>query len=281
MSIYKELNDKDWLHKEYIVEKKSLVRIAKDIGCNHNSVRQAAIKYGFKIRNCSEAQIVNSTTNLNINKSVLDGSLMGDAFLTKWRKSDKSLPHLNKKNKNYDHIEWFANKFEVKPKIEFVEQYLKQTEKTYTFYTYRTCVDEKLQEYYNRWYPKWNNYVKVIPDDLVIDATFLLHWYLDDGYSHYRKREYELEQKGWTQNKEQVILGFCTECFNLEQQQKICDKINKTYNLGIKPRKIVWNNSKELKEGYRLIVPQLKTNDFFNIIGNCPIKSLEYKWKLV
>lgn len=279
MSVYKELNDKEWLQYNYEECSRSMMSISKDLGCNHNSVRQALIKHGFKIRNCSEAQIINSKTDLKINKSVLDGSLMGDAFFHKWKKGAKSLPALQKKNKYFDHLEWFAKQFEDEPKIEFVEQFLKKTEKTYTYYTYRTGVDVKLQEYYTRWYPEWNNYKKVIPDDIDVDETFLLHWFLDDGCSHLRNRKNEFDKKGWSQHKRQVTIFLASECFDLDSQQLLCDKINDKYDLKISPKKIVWKNSKVDMEGYRCFVPQSNSDKFFEILGSCPVKSLEYKWK--
>lgn len=282
MSIYEKLNDKEWLFDQYEKKKRSCLNISKEIGCNNNSVRQALIKYGISIRNPSQAQIVSSDTNLTIDRSVLDGSLMGDASLVKWKKSAKSLPHLSKKNKNFDHLKLFANSFEDNPNIKLEELYLKATQKTYPQYAYRSKVDPQLQEYYERWYPESNNYVKVIPDDIEVDSTFLLHWFLDDGYSHLRDRtnEYAKIGKGWTTKTDQIRVGFCTECFELEQQKVLCDKINDKFDLSINPHKIVWKNSKESKEGYRLQIPQLNSNKFFEIIGDCPIESLKYKWKI-
>lgn len=283
MSKYKELDDENWLNEKYNNELLSLLAIGKLLGCNNNSVRQALLKFGFSIRNPSQAQLTTRSFDLNIDKSVLDGSIMGDASLHKWRKGYNSLPFLKKKNKNFDHLNWFAKNFESIPNITFTEQFLKATQKTYTYYTYRSKVDPQLQEYYERWYPESNNYVKVIPNDIEVDSVFLLHWFLDDGYSHLRDRinEYAKIGKGWTTKTDQVNVGFCTECFELEQQQFLCDKINDKFDLGIKPHKIVWKNSKEDKKGYRLRIPQSNSNKFFEIVGDCPIESLKYKWKII
>jgi len=278
VSVYKELNDREWLVENYENNLRSCLNISKEIGCNNNAVRQALIKHGIRVRNPSEAQLTKSTTNLQINKSILDGSLMGDAYLAKWRKGSNSLPRLGKANKFLDHVMWFAKSFEDSPNIQL--QFDSKT-KSFPSYVYRSNVDPQLEDYYKRWYPESNNYKKVIPDDLVIDQMFLLQWFLDDGYSHLRNRKVEMELKGWKQNIDQVLVGFCTECFELEQQQNLCDKINEKYDISIKPKKIVWKNSTESKEGYRLTVAQTKTNNFFNIIGECPIETLKYKWKLV
>lgn len=280
MSIYKELNDKEWLIDEYLLKMRSCLNISKEIGCNNNAVRQALIKHGIGVRNQSQAQIVHSTTDLTINNSVLDGILMGDAYLQKWRKGKKSLPSLLKKNKYLDHLTLVSTIFELNPKIKQVEQYLKATGKVYTYYQYRSCVDPKLEPYYLRWYPETNDHKKVIPDDIEVDETFLLHWFLDDGFSHRRDRSKEMESKGWKQNKEQITVGFCSQCFELEQQKNLCDKINDKFDLGVIPRRIVWKNSKENMDGYMIYVAQKNANKFFEIIGECPIESLKYKWKI-
>ena len=281
MSIYKELNDKKWLNEHYNENLRSCLNISKELGCNNNSVRQALIKHGIKVRTPSEAQIVDREFNLKIDSSVLDGSLMGDAFLTKWRKGVKSLPKLQKNNKHLDHLTWFAEHFEPIPNIKLRNDSWRKSGKEFTAYEYRTGVDKRLQDYYERWYPESNDYVKVIPDDLVIDPVFLLHWFLDDGFTHTRDRssEYKAIGKGWTQKVKQITLGLCTECFDLKSQQKLSDKVNERYDLDMTPRKVVWKNSKEKMEGYRLFISQLKVDKFFEIVGECPFESLKYKWK--
>ncbi len=279
MSIYKELNDKNWLHQRYEIDKISMSALSKEIGCNNNSVRQALIKHGFEIRTRSQAQLVNSTTDLIIDKDILDGSLMGDAFLVKWKKSNFSSPYLKKKNKYSDHLEWFAKYFENFPKIYLEQTYLKKTGKTYVTHVYKTGVDAQLQEFYNRWYPESNNYEKNIPDDIIPNETFLLHWFLDDGSSHARNRTKEYLKKGWTQNTKQILITFSSECFEKDQQDKLCEKINNLFDLEMYTAKIVWSNSKGDHEGYRCHIPQSKASKFFEIIGQSPIKSLSYKWK--
>ena len=46
----------DFLYQEYVINKKSTVQIAKEIGCSGNTVRRKLIKYNIKIRTQSEAR---------------------------------------------------------------------------------------------------------------------------------------------------------------------------------------------------------------------------------
>lgn len=269
MSIYEQLNDREWLNEEYSNKQRSQLNISKEIGCGSNSVRQALIKFNIPIRNPRDAQLVNGQCEVTINKSILDGSMMGDAYFYKWRKGESSYPSLMKKNKYKDHLTLFAESFTISPKIKQVEQVLKATGKTYTYYQFRTGVNENFQQHYERWYPKSNNYKKVIPDDIEIDSEFLLHWFLDDGCSFWRKRE--------NQRKEQVLINFASECFEKDQQERLCEKINEKYQLNIRVRPHRWDN----KLGYRCHITQANTERFFDIIGECPVESMAYKWKRI
>lgn len=38
---------KDWLYRRYVVQKKSIVDIAKEAGCSHMTIQRALEKYGL------------------------------------------------------------------------------------------------------------------------------------------------------------------------------------------------------------------------------------------
>lgn len=38
---------KDWLYRRYVVQKKSVVDIAKEAGCSHMTIQRALEKYGL------------------------------------------------------------------------------------------------------------------------------------------------------------------------------------------------------------------------------------------
>ena len=274
MSIFKELNDKEWLIQKYEIEKLSTKEIGKILNCNCNSVRQALIKHSIEVRSQSFSQRHKRQDSIIIIPDVLDGSLLGDAGLRKWKKdSANGQALLYKKNKHKDHLEWFALHFEESFNIQQVEHFLKATGKTYEYYHYRTKTFPELSCYFDRWYPESNNFKKIIPDDICISETMLLHWFLDDGFSHFRDRGRDYKGTSWSQKKEQVVVKFCTDCFSLDDQERLCEQLNNKFALNFKVVKYM--------KYHRIGIPQSKSNDFFEIIGQPPVESLAYKWKIV
>ena len=53
--INSRLHNKEWLYQKYIVEEKSSVKIAKEIGSNPSTVLTTIKRYGFKLRSTSDA----------------------------------------------------------------------------------------------------------------------------------------------------------------------------------------------------------------------------------
>ena len=105
------LNDKDWLRGKYEKEGLSTNAIAELVGVKTpNSVRQALLRHGIKVRSVSDGLTYGREDDgFIINKSVLTGCLLGDAYLSVYNKrSDCSYPCFRKKNKHQDHVEFVA-----------------------------------------------------------------------------------------------------------------------------------------------------------------------------
>lgn len=272
---YPQLNNKDWLVEQYIDKKISINQIAKTMGCKaSNSVRQALIRFEIPLRNYREAQIVNRIDDFIINQEVIDGTLLGDASLNKHSKtSDVSAPYYIKKSKweEYSlHIGNFLSKSKT-PNITYESYELEYKYRTshVEYTTLRTESSDLLFPFYERWYPASNNYKKVVPSDLKLTPTSILYWFLDDGSTSYRKRNY---QNSWTQNVSQVRLTFCSESFTKDENEFLSQQIN---GFGISSRviKSQWGSN------WRIMVNQKSVNDFFDLIDECPIDCMQYKWK--
>ena len=268
MSKYLLLNDKQWLYGKYIQEGLGFRLICKSAGAKStNSVRQSLIKYSIPIRNIGDGLRKNrEDDNLILNQEVIEGCLLGDAFLIKWnKKSPKSYPYFAKRNKYYDHIKFvskllFGDKWEKRVK----ESNEKSLGKKQTVFILRSLSNKKLQSYYTRWYPEWNDYKKVIPEDIKITSNLLLHWFLDDGSSYQRRKN---------SNTKQVVITLCSECFTKNSQQMIIDKIKNKFNIISKLRKVNYGT------GYQISINQSQVPLFYEVIGSCPVSSMEYKWK--
>lgn len=265
---YPILNDKSWLYTQYVELKRSAKNIAEELGCNCSLVRQACIKYGFLIRNQRQAQVVNSFDDFKVEKSVLYGTLLGDGFLGISNKnSSLAKAFFVKKNKYKEHIE-YCGKFLITNFEEKISEDLHKLKgKEFKYFSIRSTSSEVCDEYYQKWYPLPSR-EKIIPEDIFIDEIVLLHWFLDDGYSHKRIRKDCKNSK-----KKQVIIGFCCESFSKEENQLLCKLINKKFKLNAKIFKC------QKGKGWRINIPQSKSKEFFRIIGPPPVKALAYKWK--
>ena len=264
---YPQLNDVEWLHQKYIVETKSTLDISKLLNIKAcNSVRQALIGAGIQVRTPSEGLRVNND-KITIDLDILNGGLLGDASLSKFnKKSDKSIPFFHKTNKFLDHIELVAKSFYCD-----FSQYISISHNTcngkdFEYFQFKTKADEQFIEHYNKWYPASNNYVKVVPTDLVLTPKTILHWFMDDGCA-YRKYRPEFKKK-----TNEIVITFASESFTKEENEHLVEELNR-FSL----------NSRTIKcptgTGWRIKIPQTKNLDFLSLIGNPPIESLSYKWK--
>lgn len=270
-SMYKKLNNKNWLKKCYIDEGISTNEIAKKAGApSCNSARQSLIRAGIEVRNYREAQIyLKEGDDLIINHDVIDGGLLGDAGMgISFKRTLVGMPYHWRKNKYYDHIEWVGSLLYKDPIARIRPEY---TDKYGYYWILRTLSNESLLTYFRRWYPEKTCYPtkkpfeKIIPDDVCISRMSMLHTFLDDG-TQYRRR--------YESNALQVIIVLCLEGFTPENLEVFRDKANRTFNSDIfRMRK--YNQG----YGYRISVRQSKTQDFYSIIGPPPVKCLAYKWK--
>ena len=265
---YPLLNDPDWLRQKYETEGLSTVGIAELAGAKTaNSARQALLRYGIPVRSIGEGLTHNREDDgFIINQEVIDGCLLGDGFLRVWDKnSPTARPHFAKRNKYYDHVLFVAKElFPTRSQEAVRELHEYHDDKPYPLFALRSLVSDRLIPFYERWYPKYNQQVKVVPKDIELTPKVMLHWFLDDGYSFRRRKESDVKQ---------VIVAFCSESFSKDDQDLLREKM--LYNFGIKS----WLHKIKAGTGYRIEIPQSQSPSFFELIGKPPVPSLAYKWK--
>lgn len=261
---YPLLNDKQWLYQKYIVEELSTKQITKIVGAKTpNSVRQALIRHNIVVRNVSEGLILNREDDgFTFNKDVVYGSLLGDASLRCWNPESKiSYPYFKKKNKFLSHIKLVGNLIFNKPYEDRISEEWKEDKK---YYTLRSLSHKSLRHHFDKWYPKENNFTKVVPKDIVLTPEMILHWFLDDGFTYLRRKQSKTKQ---------VVVGLCTECFVEKDQLILLNQLKDTFNLSCRLKKVSKGT------GYRIMINQGSYEDFINILGPCPIDDMSYKWK--
>lgn len=264
---YDLLNDKEWLYQKYIIEGLSTPDIMVIVGGKTpNSARQALIRKGIKVRNQREGVIhgrIDDGFVLNeYTTQVIEGGLLGDAHFDIYNKeSDICAPAFRRKNKFRDHVKFVRDEIGCIQEITLYHQ--KLNGKEFPAYQFETLTHGCLTPFYRRWwYPKSNDYVKLVPDDFVLTPISLLHWFLDDGYSCRRKRK-----------TFQVFIGLCSESFTKNHNLFLVEQLRDKFNV----KAVVIKHS--AGTGWRIRVPQSQISRFYEVIGDCPVPSLAYKWK--
>jgi hypothetical protein len=279
MVYMKQLNDKNWLIEKYFDQGFSTSEIAVMLGVKSpNSVRQALLKFGLEVRDRRQAQVNKRVSTFVEDVELLEGTLLGDAGLQKFNKfSDLSAPYYNKKSKHLDytiHVASLLTK-SSEPKITPYVQTITAKDKTRTYqsWVFRTQSDDSLLNYYQRWYPKDKGFVKTVPTDLVLTPRVVLYWFMDDGSTTFRNRNKEYKNTKWSQKMQQVILTLCSESFTHDENEFLACQLRA---LGLNAVVRGCNSG----SGYRVHINQSTVKDFFDLIGECPVESMKYKWKL-
>jgi hypothetical protein len=259
-----ELNNKDWLLSFYIEKQISSVEIASMLNISYITVCRALKFHNISIRNSSQSLIIKKERDFILNESTLIGTLLGDADLNKRYKFSKNcLPCYRKNNKFFDHL-LFSTKNLITENESKIKKRFRKNAHSEEIYAISSLKDEKLIKYFEEWYPA-PLFKKIVPDSLILDKEILLQWFLDDGYSFFRKGK----------KKNTVYVGFSTQGFSKLDNEKLCQKINQKFDLNCK----VARSGSEKKRYYILLIQPKFTKKFFDIIGPPPIESLSYKWK--
>lgn len=254
---YPQLNDFDWLYKNYITNKLSMCEISDMVGSKQsNSVRQALIRFNIPIRSISDSLTINNDL-INIDHNVITGCLLGDAWLKRFNiNSNTSYPYFIKKNKYREHIEYVAKYF-----YESYDNYITtEIKNSSTYYIFRTHVSDTLMTIYKKWYI---NGTRQPPDDIILNNISVLHWFMDDGSTYLRRP---------TSSIKQVVTTLSCEGFDINKIELLESKLNQ---LGLSFHVTRCNSG----VGYRLSLSQRYYFNFIDFIGSCPISVFEYKWK--
>lgn len=265
---YPLLNDKDWLHNKYVVDKLSTNQIALLAGAKTcNSARQALHRAGIPVRSISEGLIINNYGyGFILNEPVINGCLLGDGSLNKWNKENTFGTYFYKKNKYESHIRLVGDSIfgdkNYPIKSDRTKYTYKEKTELKTYYKISTGVQSELNQLYEKWYPKHKNFKKSIPLDLNLCNIALLHWFLDDGFSYILK------------DGRRTSIVFCTERYSEIEVEFL---INLLYNnFGIKAYK------RKLGSKHRIVLSQNPEQVylFYDTIGKPPIPEMAYKWKI-
>jgi len=166
----------EWLYQEYHNKGTLVIDIANILGIHYSTVYEWLRHYGIPIRNNSEAQHFSRKNSVVITpylSEMLIGELLSDGALSlSCGPLSTSYKHTSKHRK---YVSWLSH--------EFSSQGLQQSGnirlRSDGCWDYQTLNYPELVQLRDRFYP--NKGKKIIPPDLILTPTILLHLYLGDG----------------------------------------------------------------------------------------------------
>lgn len=275
-SSYSPLNDKKWLKEKYIKERLSTIEIGKLVGCDCATVAQSLRRLNIPVRDKSDGHTFKNSkrTKLILTKDticLINGGLLGDGSLIKT--NGYGFPSYSKSSIHKEYIEYEAKLLFGNNWKKHVFEY-KAGESGYknskeVIYVLRSLRYKSLHPLFIDWYYKGQDrHIKVIPNNLDMNKQTLLTWFMDDGYS------YVVDRKGC---RPQIRVYFCTQCFKMEELQKLCEMLRNKFDLTFYVR--YHKRKKKCGTGLELELSLKDSIKFFDTIGTCPVNCFSYKWK--
>jgi uncharacterized OsmC-like protein len=293
-SNYEILNNVKWLYSKYIDEKLSTLEIAKIVGCKCGSVQQAIHRFGLKIRSKIESHESKrhrdgKEDGFELNKEtmfIINGGLLGDAGLKTTHDSKTASVAYSKTSIHKDYLEYecekvlghceyvrFVKTRDPEGRLCFGKYYAKKS------YVFTTLAHKELNPIFFKWYKQIDGKnIKIIPKDIEINEDTLLHWFMDDGYSYYVNKKWKTLDGEHSRKYARIYL--CTQSFQKEELDALCNKIKCQFGLTFYPRFHKRKKGVSQGSGYELELSIKNVKQFFEVIGPCPVPSMEYKWKL-
>lgn len=231
----------------------SMTKIARDLNISPYVVRSALTKNGVEIRSRAESIRIALEKNIQISddlSSVIAGELLGDGCLIPVTHQ----AYFSFENKNRDYTEYLAEKF-INGGVDLQGRgigKIVRTDPDRVSYAFKTVSVLQFLELEKGWY---NERIKFVPKTIRINPIILLHWFMGDG---------TITQRG------DGLL--CTDCFTHRDQKRLSYVLNKTVGLTTHPMPV--------GQKFRIFIPRLQMPKMLDYIGECPIQSMEHKWRL-
>ena len=206
------------------------------------------------------------------NLELINGCLLSDSSLRRQNRTErnniKETAHFISAGISKEYILFIKNNLPFKFSFyihKSTTSYIKKRQQTITSkeaYFIRSNCDRTLDSLYDKWYPESNNFKKLVPRDLVLTPTTLLHWYIGDGQKSTMKSGIRIH----------------TNSFSIEDVEFLQELLRK--------EGLVFNVYLKYDSVYDKKYPILTTYkykyklDFFNYIGEPIIDFYKYKWDL-
>lgn len=261
-------------------ENHTLKEIGMIMGKSRYLIKKHLIKNNIRIRTSGETTSLKNQFMITpyIN-DVIIGELLGDGSIYKSGNTSGGFSYSTSKKK---YLEWLYYGVFMKEGIQtmkegIIEKIIIPSEKSiiktpYISYKARTLSYLQFGQYRKIWYPRDT---KIVPNNIIITPTVLLHWYLGDGSLQTYKGD---NKRGkYIYMYKRVILH--TNGFSYKECKMLSKKLN---NIGLHFEvKKHHNKNKTINWQLVLIEPSKNNKMFFDFMDECPdpIKEVYgYKW---
>ena len=243
---------------------------AEKLNCSQDLIAYRIKQLGLKPKSMSKCVISGKQTNSNLScniKEIINGEMLGDGHLQPNRDGTSASFRMSF---GFDKKEWanyIIDKFK-KEDIPLVGKglYFRKAGKTRPnengTWSFATKNIKQLGKIFKKWYIPNKNYnkdkkhnfnnrkhIKIVPNDLSLSKTKLLHWYIGDG---------SVLTSG------AAILS--TQCFSWEEVELLRYLLK---NYGILTSHTKYNN---------IYIPVSERINLMKIIDMCPVSCYKYKW---
>jgi len=192
-------------------------------------------------------------------KELIDGLLLGDGNLYVDKRKINPTPIYQHTDNNKEYLLYLKKCFEsfgLSFSGRAEDQIYTRNKWNKISYSIKTRTNSELVSHRNRWYPSG---VKIVPMDLKLYPTTILHWFIGDGTV--QKTAYSTR------------IQIATHSFSFEENKFLCHKLNE---LGI--QSLVKTHT---RAGNYLSVRERSCLDFLDYIGQSPVSCYQYKWDKV
>jgi len=218
------------------------------LDCGHSTLKKSLIRYSIKLRSTEEQHEIYYANDQPIAKQLEDyliGSLLGDGHLRR----AKYLSSFRMISKHLEYLEYVKKLFET-------DGYKTTIKPHYTCYYLFTLGSDQLMEFRKKWYP--NDEMKRIPEDLSLNPSRCLYWYLEDGCLTRAK------------NKKMLGIVLSTHGFSPEDVKVLYRKLVDILGLKEEGIRITKDNAIRFRKQ-----PALK---FLDYIDKTPVICFKYKF---
>lgn len=250
--------DEEKLYDLYCNKMLNQKDVADHFGCSIDTVRRNLKVYNIQSHTPNYHTHKQKVFLNSEQKDYLYGAMLGDGCLSKSKRGINS--QFIYTSKSYQHVKFVSIPFKdvlYKEGIKYTTYNDKRTGKEYSRYVFRTITDAGFENERKIWYP--DGY-KHIPNNLKLNPTICLIWYLGDG--------------GICNNKSSQNIKLSTQCFDKEEQEDILIPQLSHYDAALMKA----DKGKNGKSQYYIYIPHRKITNFLEYIGGCPFEDYAYKW---